>query len=360
MAKTKKKTILPFSKVLDALLDEQTPFPPAYLHRFSDLTHENVIQIKNIWARVNPERRLALLEDLEELAEVDTLVLFDDMAKIALSDSDPRVRATAVRLLWECGDRPLIPTFLNMMVKDTDMVVRASAATALGMFVYRGELEELPTETLTRIEDQLLKVAQGDDEPLVRRRALESLGYSSRDEVPALLQAAYESPEGEWQASALFGMGRSADGRWEKAVLDRLEALESEVQLEAIRAAGELGLESTRPLFLEKLQDYAALEDEIRMSIVWSLSQIGGKDVREALEKLLETLEDEEEADYIELALENLQVMEDAFGAGLFDLEAVTDMEEHAQIVDLSEPAEENDEDDDRWPDDQAQSDLKG
>jgi HEAT repeat protein len=358
MAKTKKKTIIPFSKVLDALLDLQAPFPPVHLHRFSELTNENLIQVKNVWARVNPDRRLALLEDLEELAEVDSLVSFNELAKVGLSDTDSRVRATAVRLLWECEDRRLIPTFLNMMVKDNDMVVRASAATALGLFVYKGELEELPGEILTRIEDQLLKVAQGDDQPLVRRRALESLGYSGRDEVPGLLQAAYESAEGEWQASALFGMGRSADVRWERAILDRLDALETEVQLEAIRAAGQLELESARHLLLEKLQDYAELEDEIRMAIVWSLSQIGGKDAREALEKLSETLEDETEADYVDLALENLQIMEDAPGFGLFDLEAVTDMEEHAQIVDLTQP-DEDDDDEDLLPDDLSQSDLK-
>jgi HEAT repeat protein len=359
MAKTKKKTILPFSAVLEALLNQQTPFPAVHLHRFSELTSENLIQVKNVWARVNPDRRLALLEDLEELAEVDNLVLFDELAKIGLSDSDPRVRAAAVRLLWECEDRKLIPMFLNMMVKDSDMVVRASAATALGLFVYKGELEEFPGEILARIEDQLLKVEQGDDQPLVRRRALESLSYSSRDEVPGLLQAAYESPDSEWQASALFGMGRSADVRWERAVLDRLDALETEVQLEAIRATGQLGLESARHLLLEKLENYAELEDEIRMAIVWSLSQIGGKDAREALERLSETLEDEAEADYVDLALENLQIMEDAPGFGLFDLEAVTDMEEHTKIVDLTEPDEDDDEDD-LLPDDLSPADLKG
>jgi hypothetical protein len=51
--------------------------------------------------------------------------------------------------------------------------------------------------------------------------------------------------------------------------------------------------------------------------------------------------------------------MEDAPGFGLFDLEAITDMEEHTKIVDLTEPDEDDDEDD-LLPDDLSPAGLKG
>jgi HEAT repeat protein len=344
MAKIKKKFI-PFSQVLVSLQDTSRPFPPVHLHRFSDLTGTDLAQFKNVWSKIETNRRASLLEDLEELAESDTVVSFDELAKFALSDPEPRIRETALRLLWECEDKKLIPIFLNMMEKDENSLVRASAATALGLFVYKGEVEEIPTELLENIVDHLLKVEKGADDPIVRRRALESLGYSSHDEVQRMIQEAYQLSDKEWQASALFAMGRSADESWEKAILDRLDAHEPEVELEAVKAAGELELQSAREPLISKLDHYSDMDEEVRLSVAWSLSQIGGEQVREVLEKLVEEIEDDEEADYIELALENLAFTEDLPGFGMFD--PVANIKEHTRIVDLTEPdGDEEDEDD--------------
>jgi len=349
MAKNK-KPVMPFSQVLDALLDKTQPFPAVHLHRFSDMHGSDLAQFKNAWAKVTAERRLGLLEDLEGLADADTLVSFEEVAKNALLDSDARIRAGALRLLWECDDARLIPTYLNMLEKDTVNVVRASAATALGLFVFKGELEEIPAEILQKVEETLLKVEKSSEDPLVRRRALESLGYSGRPEVAGLLREAYNSPDGEWQASALFAMGRSADVQWEKLVLDRLDALETEVQLEAIRASGQLELESARHLLIEMLQEYQELDEEIRMAAAWSLSQIGGNNVREVLERLIENVEDEDESDYIETALENLQFTEDVPGFGMYDMINAANVEDHTQIVDLSQADDDGDGEDEDEP----------
>jgi len=344
MAKTKKKSV-PFSQVLEALQDSQRPFPAVHLHRFSDLGGTDLAQFKHVWAKVETNRRAALLEDLEELAESDTVVSFDELGKFALSDPEPSVRETALRLLWECEDKKLIPTYLNMMEKDSNAMVRASAATALGLFVYMGEIEEIPAEMLERIVDRLLQVEKGSDDPIVRRRALESLGYSDHEEVEGLIMKAYRSASKEWQASAIFAMGRSADDTYESQVLDRLDANDTEIELEAVKAAGQLELQSAREPLIAKLDHYNELDEEVRLSVAWSLSQIGGEDVREVLEKLVEEIEDEEEADTIELALENLAFTEDVPGFGMFD--PIANIKEHTQIIDLSESAgDEEDEDD--------------
>jgi HEAT repeat protein len=353
MAKNKKPAI-PFTQVLDMLFDGKNAFPAIHLHRFSDLSGSNLALFKTAWPKVSPERRLGLLEDMEELAEADSVVSFDEVAKTALSDNDSRVRASALRLLWECDDPKLIPTYLAMLEKDPEDVVRASAATALGLFVYKGELEEIPAVMLHKVEESLIRVEKGDDQPLVRRRALESLGYSSREDVAALLEQAYQSPDDEWQASSLFAMGRSADIRWERHVLNRLDARETEVQLEAIRAAGQLELESARPELIEILKEYTELDEEIRMATAWSLSQIGGNNVREILENLIESVEDEDEADYFEMALENLQFTEDVPGFGMFDALNAANIQDHTQIVDLSKPDEDGEADDDLLDDDSA------
>lgn len=340
MANTK-KPVIPFQQVLNFLLDMNKPFPPVHYHRFSDLSGNELNQFKEIWPKVDPDRRLAIAEDLEELVESDTLVSFDELAKFALEDSDPRVRATAVRIFWENEDPWLAGTFIKMMEKDADDVVRASAAAALGLFIYLGEMDKISPLLKKRVEDSLFAVHQGSDVPLVRRRALESLGYSSRQEVGPLLKAALKSHDTEWRASALFAMGRSADDQWSPTILQKLSDSDMEVQLEAVRAAGQLELVSAREPLLRMLDQTDELDEDVRMAAIWSLSQIGGENVRAVLEHMQEETEDEDEADFIELAIDNLALVQDIPGIGMFDPLAGLDLEGHARVVDLSE--QEND-----------------
>jgi HEAT repeat protein len=343
MVKKEKRTVVQFNHVVSALLDNSKPFSPTMLHRFSDISEEDLAELKAAWQNVNPNRRVALLEDLEELAETDTLVSFDDLAMFALKDPDARARAIGIRLLWESDDRRLIPIFIGIMKNDNDEVVRASAAAALGMFVYIGELESIPAESLQNVENHLLAVYQGSDTPLVRRRALESLGFSSRNEVPDIIRKAYTSGNKEWIASALFAMGRSADEDWADYIVAMLDNIEPDIQIEAVRAAGQLELISAREPLLNMLEEDDLLDEDVRAAVIWSLSQIGGPGVREALSQLSEASEDDEEEEYIDMAIDNLSLAEGVVG---FDILGLKDLEKDDldTIIDLDD-----DEDDDEY-----------
>jgi HEAT repeat protein len=309
----------PFLQVTQALLDESQPFPARYLHRFSDLEPADLKSVLETWPQVSPRRKLTLLEDLEELSETDTLMSFEDLARPLLTDPEPGVRVGAIRLLWECDDPRLVPTYLHILNEDESAQTRAAAATALGLFIYEGELEEIPPDLLHQVEENLLKAALRTKTTLVRRRALEALGASSREEVPALIEAAYHRKESEWIVSALFAMGRSSDNRWEKNVLSKLHHPNEDIRTEAIRAAGELSMASARLPLLDLLADEEDLE--MRREIIWALSKIGGEGVRSTLEELLEAESDEEEADFLEEALENLLFTEDLNQFDMLDYE---------------------------------------
>jgi len=313
----------PFLTVIDALLDESKPFPARYLHRFSDIEPVDLKMLITAWSQVSPQRKHTLLEDLEDLAEADTLTSFDDLARSLLADTDPQVRATAIRLLWESDDEKLVPIYLNLLNNDEDIEVRAAAANALGRFVYLGELEEIPEELHHQIEDQLLVATTSAKESLVRRRALESLGYSVREEVIPLIEAAYQEKNPDWTVSALFAMGRSCDDRWRKQVLSQLHSPSEDIRSEAIHAVGELGLKSARPILLDLLADEEDLE--VRRELIWALSMVGGEGVRTRLEEILEIEEDDEEADFIEEALDALSFTEDLGGFSLIDVDPDVD-----------------------------------
>ena len=313
----KKPTQIPFSQVIQALLDEDKPFQPRFLYRLSDLSPSDLDALANTWVSVSQHRRQAIMEDILDLTESDYLLNFSSLSQLALKDLDPIVRMLAIQSLEEYEEPVLADLFMEMMVQDADVQVRAASAAALGEYVYLGEIEEISAKILHNIEDHLLKVAQGQDAALVRRRALESLGFSSREEITPLIEAAYHSEDREWLISALFAMGRSYNQIWGEDVIAMLEDHRTAVRAEAAEAAGELSLKTASPKLLELLDDE---DDDVRAAAIWSLSEIGGEGVREALEELLDETEDEEEAGLLEDALDNLEFVEGMEGFSLMDL----------------------------------------
>lgn len=344
------KKNIPIQQVLTALLDDQHVFPPAYLHHFSDLEGRDLEAVRSVWPQASARRRFTLLEDLEDLSEADTLVSFTAIARLALEDVDARVRTVAIRMLWEADDISLADVFLRMLEQDESAEVRAAAASALGVFVYEGELEEIPQDIFHRVESRLIAVVNSQEEDLVRRRALESLGYSSHSEVPALIRNAFTSGSTDWSASALFAMGRSADSSWEPDVIRMLQSPKADIQLEAVRAAGALGIARSRRILLDLLEEEAQ-DSEIREAVIWSLSQIGGDEVRETLEELLENTDDDEEAEILEDALDNLSFTEDSGLYGFFDFDQLGQANKEIDDIEEYLAHEGQDEDEDDIPD---------
>jgi len=121
-------------------------------------------------------------------------------------------------------------------------------------------------------------------------------------------------------------MGRSSDERWKKQVLSKLHAPDEDIRSEAIHAAGELELTSARSILLDMLEDEEDLE--LRRELIWALTKIGGEGVRNRLEEILEAEEDDEEADFIEEAMDNLSFTEDMAQFDLFDLDPDLDLHE--------------------------------
>jgi len=324
---------IPFQQVVEALLNPDTPLHPRFLFRLSDLEPSELAVLEKAWPGVPVWRRQALLEDIEELGEKDYVLSFEAIGRFALRDSDPIVRKFAVRTLWEYESDDLIPIYLDMVETDDDTEVRAAVATALGKYIYLGEIEELSVKKLRMVEEKLLELATSADKTLVRRRALEALGFSSRDEVPPLIEQAYNSRHVDWLVSALFAMGRSANQRWNGMVLAKLESDDPEVRMEAVRAAGELEAQEAVPRLIELLED---VDEDVRLAAIWSLSQIGGEGVRELLEEQYDEAEDEDEAQLIESALDNLDFTEDVQLFSLMDVSESQDLleDDYADVDD--------------------------
>ena len=304
----------PFGKLLDVLLDPETNLPAGYVVRLSDLDQADLQALVAAWPKIPAWRRIAMMEDVQDIGDSDYTLSFEALARFGLGDSEPRVRELALQALWDYELSDLIPTFIQMLKNDPSVEARAAAATALGQYIYLGEIEVLAPKILKKVENTLIDVTNGEDAALVRRRALEALGFSSREEVKDMLLKAYHSGSKDWLVSALFAMGRSANKSWNSLVTQMLQNDNAEILAEAIRAAGELEIKETVPALLELLEN----EDrDVHLAAIWSLSQTGGEGVQEILEELFEESEDPEELELLEAALDNLAFTEDM---ELFDL----------------------------------------
>jgi len=318
-----------FAAIEAALLDKDSPFPTKLVYFFSDISPEDLSRLKKVWPNVWTERRRGLLEDMETLAEGDTLLFFDTVAVMCLEDADPIARATAIRLLWQSEDESLAPKLLKLLREDPEAIVRSAAATGLGMFVYLGELDEISQAVYDEIVDTLITIHLGSDEVLVRRRALEALGNAGNPQIPGFIQRAYDSNDDEWLQSALFAMGRTCDKRWTPSILRMFDHPDPRVRYEAVRAAGELETSDARePLF--DLLEEGTDDEDLYFAAIWALTKIGGQGVRSLIEGNIDDAEDDSEIQFLEEALENLDFTEQTtmFDMLVFDEDDLEDFDD--------------------------------
>jgi hypothetical protein len=144
---------------------------------------------------------------------------------------------------------------------------------------------------------------------------MESLGYSSCEEVPAMLRRAVDHIDPKWVESGLFAIGRTADNQWEEHIMEHLEDSDHEIRLQAIHAAGGVGLSAARGPLLKLLSPKADVE--YRKEAIWALSQIGGEGVLEAFTRLQALSDDDEELNLLEEAVDTLNFINES---GLYQL----------------------------------------
>ena len=327
--------------LINALMDLEHQFPSRLLYQFSDLSTSEQNTLANCWSKVPLQRRQTFLQDLVSLAENDPVLMYEAVARIALDDEDTDVCISAIDLLFDSEDRHLIPIYLRLLADQTrSEALRAAVANALGPYVYMGEVEKIRAEVLHEIEETLLRAYNEDVSELVRRRALEALGYSSREEIPAMLRKAAAMRDDLWLESAMFAMGRSADEQWEASVLENLEHENLAVRIQAVHAAGELALKKARRNLLRALD--LVDDDELRHEIIWALAQIGGEGVERKLDALLAAAEDDEESAFLEEAMEMLN-----FTEGGDEMELISVPWDQEEAEDLEEDGDEDDDFDD-------------
>ena len=289
---------------LNELTQEDVPLRYGGLDQLSSLVSEEVEFVQRVWHKMSAERRLDLVSHLVETSEENVDMDFTPIFKFALKDEVEGVRTKAVSGLWECEERPLITTFLKLMEGDPSTKVQTAAAQALGKFAELAEDGKLLALDRGRIQDVLLPLVKNENHPLIlRRRALESVGVFSTQEITQVIEWAYKQDDTEMQQSAIFAMGKNADPQWTGVIRGALDREEPALRYEAALACGQLGEEEMIPDLLPLLKD----EDiQVRISSINALGLIGGSMAKKALTVCLKS-EDVVVSQTAEEALESLE-----------------------------------------------------
>jgi HEAT repeat protein len=293
----------------------------AHLYIFSKMDQAALTLFTETWPTIDLKRRRNIVANLVEISEINFEVDFDPVFLIALGDDDAEVRAGAINGLWENENPDLIEPFLHLLHTDETALVRATAAIALGRFLYLSEIEELDPVQVEPIKGALLgTIYQAGEDIEVRRRAVEAIAFLSEPGINEIIESAYYDDSEKMRASAIFAMGRNADKTWRPHVLAELDNERNEIRFEAARACGELEISEAVPKLIALIDE--ADDAEVQEVCIWALGRIGGQTAREALEICTES-DNEALALAAEESLEELNLFTEAFD--MFDFESELD-----------------------------------
>jgi HEAT repeat protein len=348
---------------LAQLADENKPVSRVNLTILSDLSRAHTESFKTVWATVGPARRNEIISAMVEQAEADIHLNFHAILRNCLDDPQATVRRLAVEGLWEDERPTLIQPLLGVLEKDTDPEVRAVAATSLGRFVLLGALGDIDSTSSRKVEGALRATwLRGDEAVDVRRRALESLAYSDDEDISSFIETAYFDENDAMRQSAILAMGRTAEPRWARYVLNELNSVTAPMRFEAATSAGELRLTGALKTLVRLLDDP---DNSVREAAALALGKIGGKEAQRVLQAVAQSEEDRL-SEAAQEALEELAFNSDELEeSALIDFtpepsvatgadgEADWEEELEADDEDYGDEFAESNEDDDGWDDEE-------
>ncbi len=333
-------TDINFAQSLQHIVSDAT-VSHSLLYGLAMVSKENLAEFELVWPYIDSDRRQVVIQQLVTIAEQSFEVDFTPIFILGLKDLDSEVQALSIEGLWEYESPVLIPAFIHLFKQGQASRVRAAAATALGHYIYLGELEEIDDTAVMAVEQALLETIRQPNEDIeVIRRAIEAISYSGREGIEQIIESAYYHEDDLMRVSAIFSMGRSYNQNWENIILTELNNINPAIRFEAARACGELDLKKAVDPLIELV--VTETDSGVQQNAVWSLGQIGGFKAQEVLERLTEAT-DEAISAVAEDALNELLLFSGKMG-NLFDFALPdTDLDAYEDEDDLIYLPDEND-----------------
>lgn len=296
---------------MGTLANEDAAPKNSSLLQLSGLDSEQLFAFRSGWIGLSTSRKRDVLTRLIDLGEDNLELDFIPIFRACLRDEDDEVRETATKGLWDTDDRVVIRPMLSLLADDKSDKVRAAATVSLAKFASLAQEGKILARDGDKIRTSLLDVISHENEdPEVRRRAIEAVACFNLPEIESLIKEAYESGDQRLRQSAIFAMGRSSNVTWLPIVLKEIGDDDPAIRYEAANAIGQLGDESIIPYLVSLTKDD---DVQVQLSAIHSLGEIGGPVAKGALQQTLKMGEEmlEEAA---EEALANIEFDADPLG----------------------------------------------
>jgi len=289
-----------FQDILAILVDGSRPFDAATVYGLSGLDQQQLSRLSQDWPQIPVERRRSLLQHLNEISESNFELNFQDINHIALTDPDSEVRQHAIEGLWEDESIGYMRKLVEIVQHDVSQDVRCAAITELGRFILLGEYEAISRADARLSQDTVLHILHSDEDDELRRYALEAIANCGREGVSEMIREFYSSDELPLRMSAVFAMGRTCDEDWAPQIIRELGSPTPEMQYEAARAAGHIGLDEAVPALIRLIEETD--DTEILEIAIWALGEIGGEEARRALNAIITRAEADDDEEILAAA----------------------------------------------------------
>ena len=296
---------------MGTLASEDTAPKHSSLLQLSGLDSEQLFAFRTGWISLSTSRKRDVLTRLIDLGEDNLELDFIPIFRACLKDDEEEVREIATKGLWDTDDRVVIRPMLSLLADDTSHKVRAAATVSLAKFASLAQDGKILARDGEKIRKSLLEVISHENEdPEVRRRAIEAVASFNSPEIESLIKDAYESGDQRLRQSAIFAMGRSSNVTWLPIVLKEIGDDDPAIRYEAANAIGQLGDESIIPYLVSLTKDD---DVQVQLSAVHSLGEIGGPMAKGALQQTLK-MGDEILEEAAQEALASIEFDDDPLG----------------------------------------------
>ncbi|HYW88741.1 MAG TPA: hypothetical protein VFB50_13275, partial [Chloroflexota bacterium] len=168
-----------FEHALTAIA-EQEALPQAELDSLSMLEGDDLGRFRATFEKLPSDARARLVQGLRGAAEQRLRLDYSAVNRLALEDTESRVRLAGVQAAIEDRSEYWLAKLLDLLRSDPSTDVRQAAAEDLSRFTLLAELEDLDAATTARLRTELQEVIADDTQaPRVRTSALAALGYFS-------------------------------------------------------------------------------------------------------------------------------------------------------------------------------------
>lgn len=289
--------------VIDVLKRQDDEIDETIAYGLSDLSTKDIEQIRPVWEVLDTTYRQILLQTLVDELQENYQWDYEAFCLMILSGTENTLKGSAIELLETSESFHVMRRLLEIAQSEVDVIIRAESVRVLGNFILMGELGNITEEQIRPVYEFVFMLQQDiTQNSLVRARALESIAYYSDDRVESLIREAYFSEDDTLKISALIAMGHTADSdKWEETVLSELKNGTEDMQLEAVRACGELQIARSVRQLHRYFQD---AEREGQAVAIWALGEIGTKEAIRVLEQIADIAEQEEDDEMLDLVEE--------------------------------------------------------